>query len=274
MSSVKSSADTSIRAVSKNFTDVTCQVPRRDMSGLMATNGYVFCGITSVVVVSRVLYKVFGTAAGMGADDWSIVVAHLFAVALTVVGTYGLADHGMGKDIWTISFDDITEVLQFLYMVEVFYFLSISCLKMSILFFYMRIFTTPGTTKILWATQAFNALFTFSCCMAIIFQCTPIDFAWTRWDGEHQGKCLDFNPIVWTIAVVGIALDLWMLAIPLHTLRGLNLGTRKKIGVALMFIVGTLYVQIRSLLTRCFQVPSPRPVTIHTLTISPPCLLG
>ncbi len=222
----------------------------------MATNGYVFCGITTVVVVSRILYKVFGTAVGMGADDWSILVAHLFAIALTVVGTYGLADHGMGRDIWTISFDEITQVLQFLYMVELFYFLSISLLKMSILFFYMRIFTTPGTTKILWGTQAFNVLFTLSCCFAIIFQCTPVDYAWTRWDGEHQGTCLEFNPIVWTVAVVGIALDLWMLAIPLHTLRGLNLGTRKKIGVALMFIVGTLYVQIWTL---SLQNPLPSP---------------
>ena len=190
------------------------------------------------------LYKIFGTGVGLASDDWSIAAAHIFGVGLTVVGAYGLAGHGMGTDIWTIPFDQITTLLQFMYMGELFYLLSIGCLKMSILFFYMRIFTTPGTTKILWATQGFNALFSLTSVLVTVFQCLPVDYAWTRWDGEHQGTCVNFNALVWTIAVVNIALDLWMLAVPLHTLRGLNLGWKKKLGVALMFCVGALYVQI------------------------------
>lgn len=39
---------------------------------------------------------------------------------------------------------------------------------------------------------------------------------------------------------MSIALDVWMLAIPLWQLRGLKLHWKKKIGVAAMFIVGTL----------------------------------
>ncbi len=72
------------------------------------------------------------------------------------------------------------------------------------------------------------------------FQCRPIDYFWSRWDGEHQGTCVNFNAIGWANAIVGITLDLWMLAIPLNKLRGLKLSWKKKLGVTLMFCVGTL----------------------------------
>lgn len=39
---------------------------------------------------------------------------------------------------------------------------------------------------------------------------------------------------------MSIALDLWILAIPLWQLRSLKMHWKKKVGVALMFCVGTL----------------------------------
>jgi hypothetical protein len=176
----------------------------------------------------------------MGWDDWSIMVTQVNGIAMAVIGIYGLAGHGMGRDLWTLSFDAVTVLLQYFYLTEVLYFINITFLKMSILFFYMRIFNTPGTNKLLWASQAFNAIFGLTCSLVAIFQCAPIDYNWYRWDGEHQGTCLNFNAIVWTNAIIGITFDLWMLAVPLNKLRSLNLGWKKKVAVGLMFCAGTL----------------------------------
>jgi hypothetical protein len=73
-----------------------------------------------------------------------------------------------------------------------------------------------------------------------IFQCRPISYYWSGWDGEHQGTCLNVNGLAWSNAAISIVLDGWMLALPISQLFGLQLHWKKKIGVAMMFVVGTL----------------------------------
>jgi hypothetical protein len=46
--------------------------------------------------------------------------------------------------------------------------------------------------------------------------------------------------IGWANASISVAMDIWMLAIPMWYLRRLKMHWKKKIGVAAMFIVGTL----------------------------------
>ena len=186
------------------------------------------------------LFKFLSSTLTMGWDDWTILITHANGIAMAVLGVYGLCGHGLGRDLWTLPFEDLTPLLQYLYFSEVFYFLNITLLKASLLFFYMRIFNTPGTTKLLWASHAFNALFGLTCSFVAIFQCSPLNYVWYQWDGEHEGTCLNVNGLVWTNAIVGITLDFWVLAIPLNKLRSLNLGWKKKVAVGLMFCAGTL----------------------------------
>ena len=69
------------------------------------------------------------------------------------------------------------------------------------------------------------------------------DRGWWRWDGEHKdGKCVDINALGWANAAISIALDAWMLVLPLWQVSLLKLAWKKKLSVALMFFVGTLYV--------------------------------
>lgn len=51
---------------------------------------------------------------------------------------------------------------------------------------------------------------------------------------------LNANAIGWANAAISVALDVWMLAVPLWNLKRLNLHWKKKVGVAAMFVVGTL----------------------------------
>lgn len=51
---------------------------------------------------------------------------------------------------------------------------------------------------------------------------------------------MNSTAIGWANASISVAVDVWMLAVPLWYLRKLKLHWKKKIGVAAMFIVGTL----------------------------------
>ena len=177
---------------------------------------------------------------GLAADDWLILATTLAGVPSTYIGVHGTAANGLGRDVWTLAPETITAFGMYFYVLVVLYFAQITLLKMSLLFFYLRIFPGDGTRRVLYATVAFNAVFGVVFVFLAIFQCRPVSYFWEKWDGEHVGQCLDVNGIGWAHAAISIALDIWMLAIPLSQLRGLNLHWKKKIGVAIMFCVGTL----------------------------------
>jgi hypothetical protein len=123
---------------------------------------------------------------------------------------------------------------------EILYFLQVPMLKLTLLAFYLRIFPGVEIRRLLWGTGALCIMYCVAFVFAAIFQCTPVDYYWNQWWGRHEGRCVDINALGWSNAAVSIALDFWMLAIPLSQLRHLSLHWKKKVGVALMFCVGTL----------------------------------
>jgi hypothetical protein len=58
--------------------------------------------------------------------------------------------------------------------------------------------------------------------------------------GEHVGRCINIYAMAWAQAIINIALDLWMLALPASQVLRLNMQLRKKMGVMVMFGLGIL----------------------------------
>lgn len=158
-----------------------------------------------------------------------------------------MVPNGLGKDVWTVPFDHITNFVRWLYALELLYFLQVALLKLTLLLFFLRIFPKPSIRRVLWATVAFNIACGFAFVVVSIFQCQPISYYWTSWDKEGKGKCININALAWSNAGMSIALDVWMLAVPLYEIFHLQLSWRKKISVTLMFCVGT-FVTVVSIL--------------------------
>lgn len=75
-------------------------------------------------------------------------------------------------------------------------------------------------------------------------QCRPVSYYWQGWDGLHDGHCIGIHALAWASAAVSIILDFWMLGLPLSQLVPLQMHWKKKLAVALMFGVGSLWVFI------------------------------
>lgn len=217
-----------------------CHAPVRDKTPLITDVAIILGVISGVFVVLRLIFKIIVTKTGMAGDDWLIFATLLSGVPGTIISVRGTAANGLGKDIWTLPFETITAFGRYFYVLEILYFVQVTLLKSSLLYFYLRIFPDSRTRYVLWATLAFNGVYGASFVVAAIFSCTPISYFWVKWDGEHVGTCINLNVLGWTHAAISIALDFWMLAIPLSQLPGLQLHWKKKIGVAIMFFVGTL----------------------------------
>ena len=216
-------------------------MPLRDRGATYDTTSIILAVISCSIVAARIVFKLLATRS-LASDDIVVLVLVIVAVPSVVITHYGTTPNGVGRDIWTLSPKTITDFLFYFYIMAIFYFTQVMMVKLCLLLFYLRIF--PGTTvrRLLWGTVGFTILFGVVFFFLAIFQCTPISHFWNHWDGEHEGHCRDLNAIAWANAGISIALDVWMLAIPLAQLKTLNLHWKKKIGVGLMFGVGTLYV--------------------------------
>lgn len=222
-----------------NGTATACNLPIRSRTNQYITISNTFGIITAIFVSQRFIYKAFASLE-FGLDDWFTLATTVIGVPVTVINAHGVTSNGLGRDIWTLNYDSITNFVFYFYILEILYFATVSTVKLALLFFYIRIFPSQGVKTLLYFTVALDCLLGFSFTLIAIFQCTPVDYYWNIWDGEHQGKCMNINALAWSNAAISIALDLWMLGIPLWQLHGLNLHWKKKLSVAVMFCVGTL----------------------------------
>jgi hypothetical protein len=116
---------------------------------------------------------------------------------------------GMGKDIWTLSPTQITNVVkvrsaflayyqhypdentQYTWVTQVFYIPAIILTKMAIVLFYLKVFPGTGFRQLCLGTLVWCMLFMVSTMITEILSCIPVPFAWSRWSGVGTGLCYD-----------------------------------------------------------------------------------
>ncbi|KAH7025173.1 uncharacterized protein B0I36DRAFT_332616 [Microdochium trichocladiopsis] len=223
----------------KNASATTCGIEPGNISPLYVETSAIMTGFALFFTILRVVYRQWITQLGLGADDWTTIAAALSCIPATVLNAR-LAQFGIGKDIWTLTPYQITMFGQTFYILTMIYFLDMALLKLSILFFFLRIFPDRRFRTVVWVTVGVVTMFGVAYVMAAALQCLPVSYNWTRWnDRENQGHCVDYGAIAWANAAVSIALDFWMLYLPLSQISSLKLDWRKKVGISAMFIVGT-----------------------------------
>jgi hypothetical protein len=149
--------------------------------------------------------------------------------------------HGFGADIWAIPFEDITIMFKAMYSLFVLYITSRDLVRLSILLFYHRIF---GHVPLARRLIQFSFVLVITCCiafeLAVLLGCTPIDHFWKAWEGTGGGYCISTHGIFWAGAIITIAIDLWIMLLPLPFILRLELSLRRKILSGIMFAFGIL----------------------------------
>lgn len=151
-------------------------------------------------------------------------------------------DMGLGKNIWTLTPDQVSNLLRVFFAFEMIYSFLVFFIKISIIFLYMRIFAGRTFQKVLWVTQGVFTASLISFTVADGLQCRPVHYFWTFWDGKHQGTCFDLHAFALVHAGFNIVLELWMLALPASQVWNLNMSLKKRVQVSFMFGFGILYV--------------------------------
>jgi hypothetical protein len=144
--------------------------------------------------------------------------------------------------MWMLKDFQITNVLRYYFYGEIFYILALGLSKISILFFYLRVFPAKEFRMQVYGIMALCGAYTIAFFVATTFQCLPVSLAWTQWDGLHEGKCNDIHLQGWIAAAINILLDVLVMVHPLKHLAGLNMTFKRKMMVMSMFSVGAIVI--------------------------------
>lgn len=213
--------------------------PVRDRSKGYEVITIAFGVVAGAFVIMRFGFKLVAKLPFM-IDDWLTLATIVVGTPSTILSIHGATSNGLGKDIWTLPYDHITKFAKSFYIMSVLYFACVALIKLAFLFFYLRIFPYRTARILLWGTVVFTTIYGAVFVLIAAFQCRPVEHVWLKWDGTHPGKCISINNVSWVNAAIGIALDFWMLAIPLWHIKHIKLNVKRKIGVAMMFSVGIL----------------------------------
>jgi hypothetical protein len=104
------------------------------------------------------------------------------------------------------------------------------------LILFHRIFPDNRFRKIIKWCIAYMIVHTAVFFFLIVFQCSPVQYAWEK---TIPGQCIDLKALTYSGAVFSAIHDIGTLLLPLNELRKLQMDTGKKIGVILVFIIGS-----------------------------------
>lgn len=115
-------------------------------------------------------------------------------------------------------------------------------IKSAILLEWMHVFVPHGTrTKFWWTCQIImwvNILYYISIVTASALSCFPHE---KIWHPTMPGRCFNTKVLFVSNATLNLVSDIIILALPQGIIWKLNMSTRKKIGVSLVFAIGVMY---------------------------------
>lgn len=225
----------------KNITSTACHAPVRDRSDLYNAVAIALGSISIAFITIRVIFKqFFSTTRSLDWDDWVVIGMIPTRVASTVLNSKGMVAFGLGRDVWAIPPGFIPSFAAVFYAMEIIYFAEVSLIKLSLCFFYLRIFPSQNIRRVLWVTVGFNVLTGLLFVLLAAFHCMPVSHAWKQYEATpSSGQCINNNALAWANAIISIVADFWVIAIPFSQMKKLpQLSWQKKLGVGIMFSTG------------------------------------
>ncbi|KAI1183032.1 hypothetical protein F5B17DRAFT_443766 [Nemania serpens] len=206
--------------------------------------------ILPVAAVSLRFYARLSTTARLGIDDWLSLPAVLLCVSIAIVQIIAATAGGLGSHQ---QLDEngqpghtpqlyIYEKTRYAY--EVLGAAGLCLIKLSVLFFFRRIFRVRVFIMVNNVVIGLTAAWGIAYVFALAFQCTPPSILWEKLESEYGDHCVMVLPLYLSFAFTDLILDVIIFILPVPHLWQLVMPMRQKLGVASIFFLGSLVVAI------------------------------
>ncbi|CAO2656493.1 Nn.00g052960.m01.CDS01 [Neocucurbitaria sp. VM-36] len=191
----------------------------------------------SVVIVSLRIYTRTFIVRNIGKDDYAMLAAMVFTLAYLAT-IFVLRSNGMGFSGKVLKLDQMTNLIKTVVAVEVFYYLCVNAVKVSIVFFYLRIAAEKTFERLCKFTTYFLSTFCLVCIIVCLTQCIPLHKMWDL-TGLVQGTCINTTAFFYMTSATNIALDIWIIVLPVKVLLNIHRPAREKLALVAIFALGT-----------------------------------
>ncbi|RPA79038.1 hypothetical protein BJ508DRAFT_150421 [Ascobolus immersus RN42] len=189
--------------------------------------------ITRVYSRIRILRKV-------GLEDYLLIFSWVQAAFFVFCCCYSTTQ-GVGYHWWDLKPEVLYGTPKFpaQYISTFAYTTVTTCIKLSILIFYLRL--TPDVTfnRLVKFTMVFVFLTGFYNVPANIFQCTPIRRAWSP---ATPGKCIDQMALWISQSVLHVVTDIMIFLLPMPLVARSQMPIRQKTQALIIFALGLILV--------------------------------
>lgn len=131
-----------------------------------------------------------------------------------------------------------------MYTLNAVYALAITFVKLSILFLYRRIFTTPRFRQVSVGIATLVVIWWIVFTICTLLPCLPPQ---KFWHPELKGPCFNYDEFFLGSEIVDILLDFVILTLPVRMISKLQMSRQRKWILYLIFLVGGGYVRRKNL---------------------------
>ena len=116
------------------------------------------------------------------------------------------------------------------------YLLSIFGYRLALLLMYLRLFGLSKPFRIAtWIVLSFVTGYLFCNLITLLFGCTPLE---KYWKPDLPGHCIDLNKADYAYGSMNVGSDVLLFLLPLPMVWQLNLSSKEKFGLFLIFMSG------------------------------------
>ncbi|CRL28942.1 unnamed protein product [Penicillium camemberti] len=202
--------------------------------------GIGFIVFDSIIIALRIYVRAFMLRA-LGTDDILMIIGAILNFGLSITIMIG-SKYGVGKHALAISESDAMPMLKCVWVTRVLYTLSMGLVKMSLLWFYLRLDPRKYMRWAVFFVMFFNVGLSLASFVGAVAGCSPPSLFWT--DPTSSG-CMSLGVQLRFYKVNGIlniVTDILTYLLPVPMLYGLQLTWRKKGAILGIFGLGILSI--------------------------------
>lgn len=216
------------------------QNPETSKNTQIISTGFIL-GLVVIFFFNRAYAKVF-LMRKLTWDDATLLIAFICSLAYFSACTWGAERGRMGTHLWDISILQASsmDLLIPSYMISVITPVTFLFLKCSFFILYLQLFSSLPWMKILSYIGLVTTGLTYSIIGTLVF------YWGTPKKGETWLSHLTTPDMAKELslsapqAIIGLIIDLYILLLPVLGVWGLRMNTKRKIGVMLIFLSGTM----------------------------------
>lgn len=187
---------------------------------------YLACGFPEIYYsLAARLICVLAVPIGLG--------KHMIMLSLPAVESFTKVDKNS-----TTTFSSAHHPLQSYFAAQLLFAVSITLTKLSLLFFYHRIFPVRKFIIISIVTGCVMIAWCIALIFAVIFSCRPLAYFWDK--TIKGGSCINENNLAYGITATNIITDIIVLVLPVPWLWNLQMAATRKMAIIGIFLLGSL----------------------------------